>query len=114
NCSIATRSLSRHRGRRTQVSEIGDDRPYMDAECSRGELLAEADADLARRALPGVWAVIGLVQLLRFPSDFLRGRRIIASIFALVSIVASVLRLFMILRRPVLYPANPRRWGTLF
>jgi signal transduction histidine kinase len=86
----------------------------MDAECNPGELLAEADADLARRALPGVWAVIGLVQFLLFASDFFRDRPIIASVFALVSVGASVLRLFMILRLPVLYPANPRRWGTLF
>ncbi len=86
----------------------------MDCECSHTELLAEADADLARRALPGVWAIIGMVQFLLFASDFFREQPIIASVFGLFSMGASVLRLFVIIRKPFIYDANPLRWSRLF
>lgn len=86
----------------------------MDHECSQAELLAEADEDLARRAQPGVWVIIGMVQFLLVASNFFREQPVIASLFALVSVGASVLRLFVIIRKPMIYEVNPQRWSLLF
>ena len=81
---------------------------------NRAELLSEADADLARRAIPGVWANIALVQFLLIASSFFREQLIISATFALVTIGASVLRLVMIVRRPLIYAVRPSRWRFIF
>src|SRR5712691_10357727 len=86
----------------------------MDQECAQVELLAEADADLARRALPGVWAMLGMVQFLLISSNFFREQPIAASLFALVSVGASILRLFVIIRKHAIYSRAPERWSLLF
>ena len=83
-------------------------------DCSHGVLLAEADADLARRALPGVWVMIGMVQFLLIASNFFREQPNIASLFAMLTLGASVLRLFVIIRKQAIYDRSPRRWSLLF
>jgi signal transduction histidine kinase len=98
----------------SQVSETMDDIAHMDQERLQPELLAEADADLARRALPGVWAILGMVQFLLIASNFFREQPIVASLFALVSVGASVLRLYVIIRKQAIYGRNPRHWSLLF
>ncbi|MDQ6760030.1 MAG: ATP-binding protein [Acidobacteriota bacterium] len=74
------------------------------------ELSAQADAELARRALPGVWANVGMVQFLLVGSDYFKSEPIVASIFATVMLAASVLRVFVIVRKDVIYSLNPQRW----
>jgi len=77
------------------------------------ELSAQADTELARRALPGVWANIGMVQFLLFGSDYFKNEPIVASIFAVVTLAACVFRVFIILRKDLIYSVNPRRWRVL-
>jgi signal transduction histidine kinase len=87
----------------------------MELECSsQAELLKEADDELARRALPGVWAIIAMVQFLLVASSYFREHAIISALFALVSVGASVLRLFLIIRKRAIYDVNPRLWSVLF
>ena len=87
----------------------------MDLECrSTAELLKEADTDLASRALPAAWGIIGMVLFLLAASSSLRAHPILAALFALVNIGASVLRVFLIVRKPAIYDANPTRWRVLF
>jgi signal transduction histidine kinase len=86
----------------------------MDHDCSRAELLAEADADLARRAVPGVWAIIGMVQFVLFGSNFFREQPVVTSLFALLTVGACVLRLFVLVRKPAIYSRSPHRWAMLF
>jgi signal transduction histidine kinase len=74
------------------------------------ELSAQADAELARRALPGVWANVGMVQFLLIFSDFFKNQPIIASLFTTITLAASIMRLFVVLRKDVIYDASPSRW----
>ena len=77
------------------------------------ELSAQADAALARRALPGVWANIVMVQFLLFGSDFLRNEPVVASLFTVITIATGMLRVFAIVRKDMMYPANPQRWRRI-
>lgn len=74
------------------------------------ELSARADAELARRALPGVWANIGMVQFLLIFSDFFKNQPIMASVFTTVTLAASVMRLFVVVRKEQIYEVSPARW----
>jgi signal transduction histidine kinase len=75
--------------------------------------MEDADSDLARRALPGVWANLAMVQFLLVASSFFADQPIIASLFALVTMSASVVRVFVVLRKDMLYVADPRRWRII-
>jgi len=81
---------------------------------SYAELLPQADAEVARRALPGAWVMIGMVQVLLVASPYFRERPAVAILFALGVMGAGVLRIFLILKRPALYASNRRRWAILF
>ena len=78
------------------------------------KLWPEADADLARRALPGAWVMLGMVQFLLVTSSFVHDQLGIASGFATASMGACVLRLFLILKKSAIYNASPRLWNVLF
>jgi signal transduction histidine kinase len=86
----------------------------MDHDRSRGELLVEADADLARRAAPGALATIGMVQFVLFAGNFFREQPIVASLFGLLTVGGCLLRLFVLARKPAIYSRNPHRWTVLF
>ncbi len=86
----------------------------MAEEVCHAALLSEADTDLARRAIPGVWANLGIVQFLIITSSFFHEHPSPAAAFSVAVIVASVVRLAIIIRQPVLYEANPARWAQIF
>ena len=86
----------------------------MAEEVCHAALLSEADTDLARRAIPGVWANLGIVQFLIVTSSFFHEHPSSAAAFSVAVIVASVVRLAIIIRRPTLYASNPRRWARIF
>jgi signal transduction histidine kinase len=96
-----------------QVSASVDDIADM-ATFNQTELLEEAEADLARRGLPGAWMMLGMVQFLLVASSYFREHALIAAAFGLISVAASVLRIFVIVRKPLIYGADPRRWRILF
>jgi signal transduction histidine kinase len=76
--------------------------------------MVTADADLARRALPGVWAGLGMVQFLLVAGTYFRDQPVVASVFAIVTMGASIARMFLILRKDEMYEANPERWRKGF
>ncbi|HLJ45189.1 MAG TPA: ATP-binding protein [Bryobacteraceae bacterium] len=86
----------------------------MAEEVCHAALLSEADFDLGRRAIPGVWANLGIVQFLIVTSSFFHEHPSPAAAFSVAVIVAAVVRLAIIIRQPVLYAANPRRWAQIF
>ena len=77
------------------------------------ELSAQADAELARRALPGVWANVGMVQFLLVGSDYFKNEPIVASLFATITLAASVFRVFVVIRKDSIYGVSPQRWRRL-
>ena len=78
------------------------------------ELLAQADEDLARRALPGIWAHLGVVQFLLFGSDYFKSQPVVAVLFALIAIGGLMVRMLLVFRKDFMYPAHPRRWRSIF
>lgn len=112
---VVRRDSLHHNGSRSQVFARTDDIATMpDSDFNREELRASADADLARGALPGAWAMICMVQFLLVTSSYLHEHPVIASIFAVVSVGASVFRLFMVTKKPTIYSGNPQRWSIMF
>jgi signal transduction histidine kinase len=77
-------------------------------------LLAQADADLARRGLPGVWAHLVLTQFLLIGSDYFKSEPIIASLFAFITITAGLARLVVVVRKDDIWSVSPYRWRFLF
>jgi signal transduction histidine kinase len=86
--------------------------PVGDAR-SEVELAAQADAILARRTLPGVWANLCMVQFLLVGSDFFKNEPIIASVFTFVVMALSIFRLFVLLRKEDFYSRSPELWRKL-
>ncbi len=80
---------------------------------SESELAARADAELARRSLPGVWAHVGMIQFLLLFSDFLKNEPMLVSLFTVITLAASAFRVFVIVRKDVIYSVNPARWRTM-
>jgi len=85
----------------------------MDQECSRAALVAQADRDLARRGMPGVWAQFVMVQLLLAATRIFHDEPIAASLFTIGCIGASVLRMVLIVRMEDIYTRFPGVWRGL-
>jgi signal transduction histidine kinase len=77
------------------------------------ELAARADAELARRALPGVWAHVGMMQFLLFFSDYFGNEPIVASLFTAITLAASAFRVFVIIQKDAIYEVSPKRWRLM-
>jgi signal transduction histidine kinase len=75
---------------------------------------AQRDAEIARRALPGIWASLGMVQFVLLGGSYFRDHSLATSLFVFFTMTASVLRLFLVLRKDELYPRSPRRWSAAF
>ena len=54
-----------------------------------------------------------MVQFLLVASDYFKSQPLVASIFATVTLAASVFRVFVIIRKDVIYNISPRRWRRL-
>jgi signal transduction histidine kinase len=79
-----------------------------------GDSTVQRDADIARRALPGVWVNMGMVQFILLSGTFFTNHPLVTSAFAVVVMLGCLLRLFLVLRKNSVYNRNPRRWGTAF
>jgi signal transduction histidine kinase len=73
-------------------------------------LAVQQDADIARRALPAIWASMVAVQFVLLGGTFFRDRPVAVSIFAFSSLAALVARLFLVLRKDDIYARNPKHW----
>jgi len=80
----------------------------------RADLSIQRDADIARRSLAGIWAGLGLVQFALLAGTYSKVHMQAVTLFAVTTMSAYLVRLFLILRKDQLYPRNPRAWRQLF
>jgi signal transduction histidine kinase len=80
----------------------------------RADLSLQQDADIARHSLPGIWAGLGLVQFALLAGSYSKGRLLVVTIFAAVTMTSYLLRLLLILRKKQIYSRNRRAWRLAF
>jgi signal transduction histidine kinase len=78
------------------------------------DLAVQRDADIARRALPGIWASLGTVQFVLLAGTYFVQHPLLTSIFAVLTMAACLARLFLVLRKGDIYPQHPRLWRIAF
>ncbi len=77
-------------------------------------VVQQQDADIARRALPGIWASLATVQFVLLGSSIVKDHPLSASLFAVPAMTACIVRMFLVLRKDEIYPRNPRIWRAGF
>ncbi len=80
----------------------------------RADLSLQQDADIARHSLAGIWAGLGLVQFALLAGTYSRVHVQAVTLFAVSTMSAYLVRLFLILRKNAIYPHNPRAWRLAF
>jgi signal transduction histidine kinase len=90
------------------VSDRNDELAQCDA------LSLQQDADIARRSVAGIWAGLGLVQFVLLAGRYSEGHLLAVTLFAIATMAAYLIRLFLILRKDQVYPPNPRGWRVAF
>jgi signal transduction histidine kinase len=80
----------------------------------RANLSLQQDADIARHSLAGIWTGLGLVQFALLAGTYSRVHVLAVTLFAVITMGAYLVRLFLILRKNQLYPRNPRKWRLAF
>ena len=78
------------------------------------DLLEQQDADIARRALPGIWASLATVQFVLLGGTFFKDHPLSTTMFASAAMAACIARLLLVLRKDEIYARNPRRWRVAF
>ncbi|HXA66139.1 MAG TPA: ATP-binding protein [Bryobacteraceae bacterium] len=78
------------------------------------DLLEQQDADISRRALPGIWASLATVQFVLLGGTLVKDHPLSTTMFASAAMTACIARLLLVLRKDELYPRNPRRWRIAF
>ena len=78
------------------------------------DLAVQRDADIARRALPGIWASLGLVQFVLLAGTYFVQHPLLTQLFAIFAMAACLLRLFLVLRQCDIYPRHPGTWRIAF
>ncbi len=80
----------------------------------RADLSLEQDADVARHSPAGIWAGLGLVQFALLAGTYSKVHPLAVTLFAVTTMAAYLVRLFLILRKNQVYPPNPRAWRVAF
>lgn len=78
------------------------------------DLVDQQDADITRRALPGIWASLATVQFVLLGGTFFKDHPLSTSVFASAAMTACIVRLLLVLRKEEIYPRNPRAWRVAF
>lgn len=78
------------------------------------DFLEQQDADIAHRALPGIWASLATVQFVLLGGTFFKDHPISTAMFASAAMASVVTRLLLLLRKDEIYPRNPRAWRRAF
>ncbi len=78
------------------------------------DLAIQRDSDIARRAFPGIWASLGMVQFVLLAGTSFVQHPLGTSIFAVLSMTACLTRLFLVLRKGDIYPHHPGKWRVAF
>lgn len=77
-------------------------------------LLKQQDTDIARRALPGIWASLATIQFVILGATIFKDHPVGASMFASFAMTACIVRLLLVLRKDEIYPRNPQAWRVAF
>src|SRR5579872_7332788 len=80
----------------------------------RANLSLQQDADIARRSLAGICAGLGLAQFALLAGRYSRGQVLAVTLFAAATMSAYLTRLFLVLRKGLIYDRRPRAWRTAF
>jgi signal transduction histidine kinase len=75
---------------------------------------AEADADLAKRSLPAIWANVLVVPFLIAVSDYIGVHLSGAVLFGALILIGTGARWTVVWQKDRFYAANPRRWRAAF
>ena len=78
------------------------------------DLNVQQDADIARRAVPAIWASIGAVQFIVLAGGYYKDHLGAIATFAFLTTAAGLARLIVVLRKDALYVRNRRGWRTAF
>jgi hypothetical protein len=78
------------------------------------DLDVQRDADIARRALPGIWTSLGIVQFVLLAGTYFNNHPLATTVFAILTMGAGLTRLFLVLRKDEIYPRYPRQWRLAF
>jgi signal transduction histidine kinase len=78
------------------------------------DLLEQQDADITRRALPGIWASLATVQFVLLGGTFFKDHPLSTTLFASGAMAACIVRLLLVLRKDEICPRNPRGWRVAF
>jgi signal transduction histidine kinase len=74
----------------------------------------QRDAEIARRAMPGIWASLAMVQFVLLSGTYFRDQPLATSLFVFFTMTATIGRLFLVLRKDEIYSRSPRGWSTAF
>jgi signal transduction histidine kinase len=80
----------------------------------RADLSLQQDADIARRSMAGIWAGLGLVQFALLAGTYSKAHVLAVPLFAVTTMSAYLVRLFLILHKNQIYYRNPRTWRLVF
>ncbi|HEX5226154.1 MAG TPA: histidine kinase dimerization/phospho-acceptor domain-containing protein, partial [Bryobacteraceae bacterium] len=88
--------------------------PDIGESAQRADLSSQQDADIARRSLAGIWAGLGLVQFALLAGTHSHVPTWAVTVFAAVTSIACLLRLFLVLRKNITYRRSARAWRIAF
>ncbi|HLK18181.1 MAG TPA: ATP-binding protein [Bryobacteraceae bacterium] len=88
----------------TQIGQLGE----------VADLAIQRDSDIARRALAGIWASLGMVQFVLLAGTSFVQHPLGTSIFAVLTMAACLTRLFLVLRKGDIYPHHSGKWRVAF
>lgn len=79
-----------------------------------GDLAAQQDTDIARRALPAIWSSLAVVQIVLLAGTYFREHPLAVTTFAFCTILACVARLLIVIQKNLLYARSARGWRIAF
>jgi signal transduction histidine kinase len=74
------------------------------------DLARQQDADIARRAIPAIWASMIAIHFILLGGTFFKDHPAAVTVFASTASAACVARLLLVIRKRALYSSAPWRW----
>ena len=78
------------------------------------DLDVQRDAEIVRRALPGIWASLGIVQFVLLTGTRFGSHPLVTTIFATLTMSSGLIRLFLVIRKDEIYPRFAKLWRLAF
>ena len=74
----------------------------------------QRDSEIARRALPGIWGSMAMVQFVLLAGSYFRDQPVATVLFVFFTMSSTIVRLFLVLRKDQIYRRSPRAWTIGF